>query len=112
MAIRSVCRELLVLEDAIDVPLTRLLRSQPAATLDGRGRPWWWKVNAAGLQRMAEAAGYEVVEPPRRFSMPFGAGGPQPKVRARRLHTRGGREEALLALRGDPHAALAARPRP
>jgi hypothetical protein len=59
---------------------------------------------------MAEAAGFEVVDGPRRFSMPFGAGGPQPKVRARRLHTRGGREEALLALRGDPHAALAARP--
>ena len=46
-----VCRELLVLEDAIDVPLTRLLRTQPAATLDARGHPWWWKVNAAGLQR-------------------------------------------------------------
>ena len=111
-AIRSVCRETLVLEDAIDVPLTGLLRSQPAATLDGRGRPWWWKVNAAGLARMTEAAGFEVVDGPHRFFMRYGAGGPKPRVHLRRLHTRAGREEALLALRGDPHAALLARPRP
>ncbi len=110
-AIRRVCRGLLVLEDAIDLPLTGLLRSQPAASLDGRGRPWWWKANAAGLGRMVEAAGFEVVEGPARFFMPFGAGGPKPRVRPRRLGTRAGREEALLALRGDPHAALAARPR-
>jgi tRNA (mo5U34)-methyltransferase len=109
MAIRSVCRGLLVLEDAIDVPLTRLLRRHPAATLDARGRPWWWKVNAAGLARLAEAAGFAVLEGPRRFSMPFGAGGPTPRVHPRRLHTRAGREEARLALRGDPHAALLAR---
>ena len=109
MAIRRICRGTLVLEDAIDVPLTALLRRQPAASLDGRGRPWWWKVNAAGLARMAEAAGFEVVEGPRRFFMPFGAGGPKPRVHARRLHTRAGRDEAILALRGDPHAALLAR---
>ncbi|MDQ3741861.1 MAG: class I SAM-dependent methyltransferase [Actinomycetota bacterium] len=111
MAIRRVCRGILVLEDVVDVPLSALLRREPAARLDGRGRPWWWRVNAAGLARMAEAAGFEVLDGPRRFSMPYGAGGPNPKVRPRRLHTRGGREEALLALRGDPHAALLARPR-
>jgi hypothetical protein len=43
--------------------------------------------------------------------MPFGAGGPKPRLRPTRLHTRAGREEAVLALRGDPHAALLARPR-
>ena len=111
MAIRSVCRGELVLEDAIDLGLTGMLRGQPAATLDGRGRPWWWKVNAAGLARMAEAAGFDVVEGPRRFFMPFGAGGPKPRVHPRRLHTRAGRDEAVLALRGDPHAALRAKPR-
>ena len=110
MAIRSVCRELLVLEDAIDAPLTALLRRSPAATLHGRDWPWWWKVNAAGLARMAEAAGFAVVDGPRTFFMPFGAGGPKARVRPRHLHTRAGREEALHALRGDPHAALAAKP--
>ena len=111
MAIRSVTRGQLVLEDGIDLPLTGLMPRQPAATLDGRGRPWWWKVNAAGLARMAEAAGFEVLDGPRRFFMPFGAGGPKPRVHPRRLHTRAGRDEAILALRGDPHAALLARPR-
>jgi hypothetical protein len=110
MKVHDVCSGELLVVDAVDLRLSMLLR-RPAAGLDAVGRPWWWKPNPAGLARMAEAAGFEVVEGPRRFFMPFGAGGPKPRVRARRLHTREGREQALLALRGDPHAALLARPR-
>ena len=105
--IRSVCRGVLVLEDAIDPVLS--LRRSPAAVFDGRGRPWWWKVNARGLARLAEAAGFEVVAGPVRFWIPWGAGGPRPKVRPRTLGSRTGREQALLALRGDPHAAVLCR---
>jgi tRNA (mo5U34)-methyltransferase len=107
--IRSVCTGVLVYEDAIDVPLSLLPRT-PRALLDGRGRPWWWKLNPAGLARVAEAAGFEVVAGPIRFWMPFGAGGPRPSVRWRSLASRTGREAALLARRGDPHAAVLARP--
>jgi tRNA (mo5U34)-methyltransferase len=88
--IRSVCRELLVYEDAIDVALTRRRRRTPSAVFDGRGRPWWFKLNAAGLARVAEAAGFDVVDGPTRFDVPYGPGGPSGS---------------------DPHAALAARPR-
>ena len=107
-ALRSVCTGVLVYEDAIDPVLS--LSREPRAVLDGRGRPWWWKANAAGLARMAAAAGFSVVRGPERFWMPFGAGGPRPSVPWRALGTRAGREQALMAVRrGDPHAALLAR---
>ncbi len=110
MRMHAVCRGRLVIEDVIDVELSLLFRRQPVAALDGRGRPWWWKANVAGLQRMVEAAGFRVLEGPTRFWMPFGDAGPPYRVRARTLHTRAGREEALLARRGDPHAAFLAEP--
>jgi tRNA (mo5U34)-methyltransferase len=89
-AIRSVCRELLVYEDAVDVALSRWRRRTPAARFDGRGRPWWWTFNEAGLVRVAECAGFEAIGEPVRFDLPYGAGGPEGS---------------------DPHAALLARPR-
>jgi tRNA (mo5U34)-methyltransferase len=89
-AVRTVCRELLVYEDAIDVSLSRLRRRTPSATFDGRGRPWWFRLNEAALARVAEAAGFDVVAGPLRFDLPYGAGGPEGS---------------------DPHAALLARPR-
>ena len=107
--IRSVCTGVLVYEDAIDVALTVLSPRTPRAVLDGRGRPWWWKANPAGLARFAAAAGFTVVRGPERFWMPFGAGGPSPRVPWSLLGSRAGREQALMAVRrGDPHAALLA----
>ena len=106
--VRSVCRGVLVLEDAIDPALS--LRRSPSAVFDGRGRPWWWKVNASGLARLAEAAGFDVVAGPIRFWMPFGAGGPKPRARLTGLLSRTGREQAMYAWRGDPHAAVLCRP--
>jgi tRNA (mo5U34)-methyltransferase len=109
--VRLVCRDTLVIADAYDRRLSRLQRSVPAATLDGRGRPWWWKPNLAGLRRIVEAGGFEVLAGPTPFFMRYGAGTSKPHVSPRRLVTRTGRELATLAWRGDPHAALRARPR-
>jgi tRNA (mo5U34)-methyltransferase len=88
--VRSVCTGELVLADAVDGRLERWGRRHPRAVLDGRGRPWWWSPNAAALARMVEAAGFEVVERPRRLRIPYGAGGPAGR-------------------RGEPQAALRAR---
>jgi tRNA (mo5U34)-methyltransferase len=110
-AMRSVCRGRLLLEDTIDVQLSLLFRRQPIATLDGHGRPWWWRANVAGLQRMVESAGFVVQQGPIRFWMPFGEGGPEWDVTPRSLLTHQGREQALFAWRGDPHAAFLATPR-
>jgi tRNA (mo5U34)-methyltransferase len=109
--VRSVCGGELIVVDAIDLTLTALLPRRPTATLDGRGRPWWWKPNLAGLVRMVEAAGFEVIGKPKRLFMPAGAGQPLPPVRPRLFTSRAGREAAVLSWRGDPHAAVRARPR-
>ena len=81
------------------------------ATLDGLGRPWWWKPNLSGLVRMVEAAGFRSIGRPRRLYMPPGAGQPLPPIRPRLLASRHGREAILLARKGDPHAAIRAVPR-
>jgi tRNA (mo5U34)-methyltransferase len=108
--VRSVCRGTLLSVDAIDLELGLRTR-RPAAILDGRGRPWWWKPNLAGLRRMIEAAGFEVTAGPARFFMKPGAGQPLPPLRPRLLRTAAGREAAVTIRWGDPHAYVVARPR-
>src|SRR5439155_12710943 len=108
--VRSVCRGKLLVCDAVDVARTRLFPRLPAARLDGLGRPWWWKPNLAGLVRMVEVAGFELLEPPRRLYMPIGTGQDRPRVTPRMLLSRAGREYALTAWKGDPHGAIRARP--
>ena len=108
MKVRAVCSGELMLVDAVDLRLSMLLR-RPAAGLDARERPWWWKPNPAGLARMAEAAGFVVIEGPRRFWMP-----PGPAITGMtgelRPFLRPAREWAIARRKGDPHAALRCRP--
>jgi tRNA (mo5U34)-methyltransferase len=108
--LRSVCDGTMIVVDGIDLPLSLLLPALPIATLDARGRPWWWYPNQAGLARMIEAGGFELLEGPRRVYMPPGAGQPLPKLHPRLLKTREGRRQAVIARRGDPHAVAVARP--
>lgn len=101
----------LLLVDAIDLGLTRRHARSPLARLDGRGRPWWWRPNAAALARMVGAAGFEVVGGPTAFRMPAGAGHTGP-LSWRYLFSGAERREALLERRfGDPHAWVLAKPR-
>jgi tRNA (mo5U34)-methyltransferase len=108
--VRAVCAGELLVVDAYDPWLTRLSPRRPAARLDGLGRPWWWKPNLAGLERMLVAAGFEVAAGPRRLSMPPGPGAPDVALRPRLLLSAAGREALRFARRGDPHAAVLARP--
>jgi tRNA (mo5U34)-methyltransferase len=110
--VRSVCSGQVLLVDAINLPLTLLHPRRPVADFDGNGRPWWWKPNVAALVRIMRSAGFEPIEKPKRFYMPPGRGHP-----SRRESLRGGglrhpetRHVALTAWRGDPHAAIIARP--
>ena len=111
MKVRAICRDQLVLVDAIDLALTAMSPLRPAANLDGSGRPWWWKPNVAALTRMVEAAGFTVVVPPRRLYMKPGRSQPTAMPSARQLLTPDGRLAAITHLKGDPHAALLARVR-
>lgn len=87
-----------------------LLRRRPLAELDGLGRPWWWKPNAAGLGRMVEAAGLSVQRGPRLVFMPPGKRQSLLRLRPRSVLYRVGREAVVRSILGDPHAWILARP--
>ncbi|WP_249010128.1 class I SAM-dependent methyltransferase [Conexibacter sp. DBS9H8] len=99
----------LVLVDGIDLPLTLSHPRTPVARLDGRGRPWWWTANAAGLARMLEVAGFTVERGPERLFVPPGAGWRLNRWDWRLARSREGRYHLIVAWRGDPHAAIVAR---
>jgi hypothetical protein len=105
-----VCAGSALFVDAIDLPLTRLAPRTPLAGLDGRGRPWWWLPNLAGLRRMVEAGGFALARAPQQVRMAPGAGQPHGRLRLAALRTRAGRRALVAARRGEPHAALLARP--
>ena len=108
--IRSVCDGTLLVVDSIDLFLTVAFPRRPMATLDARGRPWWWTANRAGVVRMVEAAGFRPVGSPAVTYMPPGKGQPVGPVTPRRLLRRSGREDAVKSWRGDPHAVVQAAP--
>jgi tRNA (mo5U34)-methyltransferase len=105
-AVRSVCRNRLLVVDNVDPLFTLAFPRKPLATLDGVGRPWWWRLNLAALVRTAEAAGFELIQPPLRLRMPRGAGQPLPPTRPSTFRSREGRGAWMRARWGDPHAAL------
>ena len=109
--VRSVCRGTLVVVDGVDPLLSLLFRRLPVATLDGIGRPWWWYGNPANLAQLIRAAGFDVVQPPRRLYIPPGPGQPTVPRRPGLLRTRAGQMALTVAWKGDPHASLVARPR-
>ncbi|MDQ6605109.1 MAG: methyltransferase domain-containing protein [Actinomycetota bacterium] len=104
--VRSVTRGQLLIVDAIALVLTIAAPRSPVLALNGDGRPYWLKPNLAGLKRMAQAAGWQVVAGPRPLLMPAGGGFHYPSGVWRTLFTRWGREALLTARLGDPHAAL------
>jgi tRNA (mo5U34)-methyltransferase len=109
-AVRSVCRGELLVVDNIDPLFTLAFPRTPLASLDGDGRPWWWRLNLAALVRATKAAGFELVQHPYRLRIPRGEGQPVPPSRPDTFRTREGRSLWLRARVGDPHAALLLRP--
>lgn len=109
--VRAVCDGTLIVVEAVDLALSILFPRRPLAALDGRGRPWWWYSNAAGVARLIETAGFEVVEGPRRLYLPPGAGQRVSRFRPGLLRSREGRLALTIAWKGDPHAIVVARRR-
>jgi tRNA (mo5U34)-methyltransferase len=108
--VRSVCTGTLLLVDNIDLWLSLRSPRRPLAALDGRGRPWWWKLNQAGLQRVVEAAGFRAAGRPKRVWMPAGPGHPTARLGRALLRSVDARQQLLTALKGDPHAVIVAHP--
>lgn len=97
--------------DAIDMELTLRHPRRPIAELDGVGRPWWWKPNLAGLVRMIEVSGFDIIEKSKPIYLQPGQGQPLPKWKPSLLRTAVGRDMALTKWRGAAHAAVLAAPR-
>jgi tRNA (mo5U34)-methyltransferase len=106
-SLRRVLDGRLLIVDAITVGLSTI-RRRPVAEMLMRDGPFWWAVNPAGLRRMAEAAGFEVIETGKPFLIPYGAGAQRPSVRSALsppLHSIPAR---LTLTRGAPHTWLLA----
>ena len=110
-AVRSVCSGRLILVDGVDPLLSLLVPKTPVARLDGRGRPWWWHSNPAGVARMVEAAGFTIEAGPTRLFIPRGEGRGRVPFHPRQLFSPEGRDALVVSHLGDPHAVIVARPR-
>jgi tRNA (mo5U34)-methyltransferase len=108
--VRSVCRGSLLLVDNINLGLSLTHPWRPVAALDGRGRPWWWKMNLPGLVRAVEAAGFRLSRAPKRIWMPPGKGHPRARLSRDLLKSEDARALLVAAVKGDPHAAILAEP--
>jgi len=111
-AVRSVLHPeaTLIAADAIDLETSLVLRNRPIASLEGLERPWWWKPNVAGAERLYVSAGFSMLERPRRVFLKPGRGQPTSRPPLRALKSFAGREALITHLRGDPHVVIVARP--
>jgi tRNA (mo5U34)-methyltransferase len=109
--VRSVCGGEAVIADTVDAIPSWLRPRTPSARLEGVGRPWWWIPNVAGLHRMVESAGFEILERTGVYFLPVGAAHPPTPLRAlaRFPFSAAGREQLINRWRGIPHAAVRAR---
>jgi hypothetical protein len=107
--VRSVCTGHVVVADAVEAIPSLLRPRTPFARLEGRGRPWWWQPNRAGLIRLVESAGFEVVTATGLYFEPTGPGHPKGSPTPRQLLSAAGREELITAFVGVPHVAVLAR---
>jgi len=73
-AVRTVTTGRLLMNDAISPLLTLLVPSVPAAMLIGLHFPTWWIPNPAGLKRLAESAGFDVIDVGSPYYLRYGAG--------------------------------------
>jgi tRNA (mo5U34)-methyltransferase len=105
--LRDVCRGSVVLVEAIDPRLDLVARYTPAARLAPEPDEWW-RVNSAGLVRMADVAGLGVRRLGRRFVVPLGPGAPA----GHRLTALAGLAALRPGRRGLLTRALVAEPRP
>jgi tRNA (mo5U34)-methyltransferase len=111
-AVRTVCHPntTLIAADAIDYETSLVFPKRPLALLEGLARPWWWKPNVAGVERLYVSAGFTLTAKPKRVFLKPGRGQPTSWPRPRALASFVGREALITHLRGDPHVVVIARP--
>ena len=106
--VRAVCSGEAVIADCVQAISSLLRPRTPMAQLDGLDRPWWWTPNVAGLHRMVESAGFEIVQRSGLYTLPLGPSHPRLGLRDAlgALRSPDGRERLIMHARGLPHAAV------
>ncbi|MDQ3728728.1 MAG: class I SAM-dependent methyltransferase [Actinomycetota bacterium] len=109
--LREVCSGTAIICDGIDVTKSILFPREAVAGMDGQGRPWWWRPNVTGLERMVDAAGFRRLGKTQKLRMTPGRGMQHPPVSVASLRSRAAREQVFHSRLGDPHAVIVAAPR-
>ncbi|WP_205698139.1 bifunctional 2-polyprenyl-6-hydroxyphenol methylase/3-demethylubiquinol 3-O-methyltransferase UbiG [Conexibacter sp. SYSU D00693] len=111
-SLRRVCRGQAVIADTIEAISTWTQPRTPTARLEGLDQSWWWIPNRAGLFQMVESAGFRIQQRTPMYFVPTGPAHP-PAGRGdvlKALRTAKGRQAAIVARKGLPHAAVLAEP--
>ncbi len=110
MALRRVVTGQLIVNDSI-TPTGLFGTRAPSARLQSFSAPFWWMPNAAALARYVEAAGFQIVRGPVKYTLPIDPNRTPAAYRDRHSLTR--REWARNKLRkGVAHAWILAEPNP
>ncbi|MBA2372237.1 MAG: hypothetical protein H0V71_11415 [Chloroflexi bacterium] len=111
-AVKTVLAGPLLLNEAIAPNLNVIRRRPVAEAVMPPGLPFWWCVNPGGLERLVNAAGFEVAARGRPYILRNGQGAQRPKLR--HCFRRPFRDTLsnLIKMRGDLHYWLLARPMP
>lgn len=109
-AVRGVLGGPLLVNDAV-IPGLDSLRQRPMLEALTVRSPFWTVPNPAGLHRMVEASGFEVLDGSRPYLIPWGAGAKRPSVRQCIAPPLRDVPRRLLVRHGAPHVWLLARPR-
>jgi tRNA (mo5U34)-methyltransferase len=104
-AVHGVLRGELLVNEAV-VPGLDSLRRRPLAELGMEGVPFYWVANPAGLRRLANATGFQVVRSGGPYILPRGASWEPPTLRSCLRAPLGEIPKRLLLRRGMPHAWL------
>ena len=107
-AVRSVARDRVVLNEAIELLPTVLSPRTPRARLEGVEEVRWWQPNLATVEHFVRSAGLRVRRRTRPFFVPLGSGHPLPsaKRQLRALLTPAGREHVIAWRVGIAHVSL------
>ena len=111
-AVRSVTKGLFLSSEQIELLLTIVGRGRPLYRLSGSGADGqWWLANAAGHKRMVEAAGFEIEQVSKAYTVRFNRHPKPAATVSERIRAAGIRAVTGSSAPGVLHRALLARPR-
>jgi tRNA (mo5U34)-methyltransferase len=110
--VRRVLNGTLLVNEAITPSLDIVRRRPIAEMLMFPGLPFWWLANPAGIRKLIDAGGFEVVQSGRPYMVRNGRGASNVTLSEALRGPIGDAPRRLIERRGDPHVWFVARPLP